>query len=229
MDEQFLRRKAALIACFRAFSRLAHDVQQVGSKLAEARGCGSVLYKTKPEKGTMRLSLWAGVASLATMLCVGSTNAVAQERQGGRPDFNSDEFRQRMMDGIKDRLEIKDDAEWKAVQPLVQKVMDTQRAVMADRARGMMGGRTRGGDRGGDDNNRSDRGRGGFFGTPSPESETLQKAIESKASASELKAALAKFVEARKQKQAELEKAQAELRKVLSVRQEAIATSSGLL
>jgi len=134
-----------------------------------------------------------------------------------------------MMDGIKDRLEIKDDAEWKAVQPLVQKVMDTQRAVMADRARGMMGGRTRGGDRGGDDNNRSDRGRGGFFGTPSPESETLQKAIESKASASELKAALAKFVEARKQKQAELEKAQAELRKVLSVRQEAIATSSGLL
>ena len=49
----------------------------------------------------MRLSLWAGVASLATMLCVGSTNAVAQERQGGRPDFNSDEFRQRMMDGIR--------------------------------------------------------------------------------------------------------------------------------
>jgi hypothetical protein len=40
---------------------------------------------------------------------------------------------------------------------------------------------------------------------------------------------MAKMQEARKAKQAELEKAQADLRKVLSVRQEAIATASGLL
>jgi len=57
----------------------------------------------------------------------------------------------------------------------------------------------------------------------------LQRAIEGKASNAELKAALAKFVEARKTKQAELEKAQAELRKVLSLRQEAVATQNGLL
>ena len=57
----------------------------------------------------------------------------------------------------------------------------------------------------------------------------MQKAIDGKASNSEMKAAIAKFQEARKAKQAELEKAQADLRKVLSVRQEAIATANGLL
>ena len=47
--------------------------------------------------------------------------------------------------------------------------------------------------------------------------------------AAETKAALAKFVEARKAKQAALDKAQADLRKVLTPRQEAIATVNGLL
>ena len=67
------------------------------------------------------------------------------------------------------------------------------------------------------------------MGQPSPEAEALQRAIDGKASNSELKAALAKFVESRKAKQAELEKAQTELRKVLSLRQEAVATANGLL
>ena len=44
-----------------------------------------------------------------------------------------------------------------------------------------------------------------------------------------MKVAIARFQDARKQKQAEMEAAQANLRKVLSVRQEAIATASGLL
>jgi hypothetical protein len=44
-----------------------------------------------------------------------------------------------------------------------------------------------------------------------------------------MKAAIAKFQAARKAKMADLEKAQAELRGVLTVRQEAIATSDGLL
>jgi hypothetical protein len=137
-----------------------------------------------------------------------------------------------MMEGFKERLEIKDDADWKALQPLIEKVMDAQRAVISDRIRGAFG---RGGrPPGGDNNGSGDQGgrrssRGGFGGEPSAEAEALQKAIDGKAPNSELKAAIAKFVESRKDKQAELEKAQAELRKVLSVRQEAIATVSGLL
>ena len=71
--------------------------------------------------------------------------------------------------------------------------------------------------------------RCGVHFTPSPEAEALQKAIDAKASNAELKAAMAKYNAARKEKQEALDKAQAELRKVLSVRQEAIAVSSGLL
>ena len=57
----------------------------------------------------------------------------------------------------------------------------------------------------------------------------MQKAVNAKASNAEVKAALAKFLQARKVKQANLEKAQADLRQVLSVRQEAIASLTGLL
>ena len=129
------------------------------------------------------------------------------------------------MERIKERLEFTDDTEWKAIQPLVQKVMEVQGQVAGDRMRGAFG--RRGGDQGGDPGGSR---RGGMFGQqPSAEAEALQRAIDSKASNSKLKAAIAKYAEWRKAKQAELEKAQADLRKVLTVRQEAIATSSGLL
>jgi len=59
-----------------------------------------------------------------------------------------------------------------------------------------------------------DAGGGGFGGEPSPEADALQKAIESKASNSEMKAALAKYQESRKTKQADLETAQVNLKKV---------------
>ena len=163
---------------------------------------------------------------------------MAQPPGGGPPDpARMAEFQQRRMDDLREQMEIKEDAEWKAIQPLIQKVMDTQRNVMRDRMGGGMFGRGGGGGRrGGDANNNGggDQGggrrfRGGFMGEPSPEVEALQKAIDSKASKSELKAALGKVQEARKAHMAELEKSQADLRKVLSVNQEAVATLNGLL
>ena len=63
----------------------------------------------------------------------------------------------------------------------------------------------------------------------SPEFEALRKAIESKAPAAELKAKLAQWREVRKQREADAEKAQTELRQLLSTRQEAIAVTLGLL
>ena len=93
-----------------------------------------------------------------------------------------------------------DDTEWKALQPLIQKVTDTQRAAFADRVRGAFGGRNRGGgNSSGDQNSR----RGNMFGTPSPEAEALQKAIDGKAAKSELKTAIENYIAARKAKQAE--------------------------
>ena len=177
----------------------------------------------------MRLNQWLVVMGIATFVSLSANTVNAQERDRGGD--RGAEFRQRMMDRYKERLEITDDGEWKAIQPLIQKVMDARMASFSG-----MGGRGffgRDGGRGDDNNgNREggDRGRDrGSFGQPNPDAEALQRAIDAKASNSEMKAALAKLQESRKAKQAEVEKAQADLRKVLSVRQEAIATISGLL
>ncbi len=93
--------------------------------------------------------------------------------------------------------------------------------------RGMMGR----GPRGGGNNPPGDQPpqRPRFGPPPSAEEEALQKAIDAKATNGEIKAALAKYIESRKTKQAELEQAQADLRKLLTPRQEAIATLRGML
>jgi hypothetical protein len=131
-----------------------------------------------------------------------------------------------MMGAAKEALEVTSDDEWKALEPRIQKIMDASMQT----GRGGMGRfmtfrRNRGGD-----NAPGDQGqRRGFGPPPSPEAEALQKAIESKASKAELKAALDKYLASRKAQQAALEQAQEDLRKVLTTRQEAIATSYGLL
>jgi len=191
----------------------------------------------------IRINRWLATVAAASVISLGVNNSLAQQdnnqgggngggRRGGGGNFDPAEMRQRMMESTRENLEVKDDAEWKALEPLIQKVMDARRETFSGMGRGMFGGfggrrggGGGGGDQGGDRGNR----RGGFGGQPSAETEALNRAIESKASNAELKTALAKYVESRKAKQAELEKAQAELRKVLSLRQEAIATANGLL
>ena len=175
------------------------------------------------------MNRWLVTAGVAAVLCGGVNQSWAQDEgsnQGPlrRGNFDPAQMRQRMIERLKEQMEVTDDTEWKAIEPLIQSVMDARTATMGGMGRGMFGPPRRGGDTG-DQNTR----RGPFGQTPSPEAEALQKAIDAKASNSELKAAIAKYAESRKAKQAELEKAQADLRKVLTVRQEAIATVNGLL
>src|SRR5271165_5463773 len=176
----------------------------------------------------MKLNRSLVLASAAALLCLGGgQKSLAQDNSGpppGRGNFDPAQFRQRMMDRLKEQLEVTDDTEWKALEPLIQAVSDARMASMSGMGRGMFGGPRRGGgDNGGDQAQR----RGAFGQAPSAEAEGLQRAIDAKASKAELKAAIAKYAEFLKTKQAELEKAQAELRKVLTVRQEAIATMAG--
>jgi len=149
---------------------------------------------------------------------------------GGRGGFGGDpaEFQQRMLERVKEQLEVKDDAEWKAMEPLVAKVMDARRESMAFGVGGMMRGFGRGRG-GGDGGGGGDRQRGPFGMQTPPEAEALQQAIDSKASNADIKAAMAKYREARKAKEAAVTKAQDELKKVLSVRQEGILVSNGTL
>jgi hypothetical protein len=172
----------------------------------------------------------------AVVLALG-TNTVMAQGQGGRGNFDPAQMKQRMMDDMKDQWEIKDDAEWTAIEGKLGKVIDARGEVMASTMRGAFGrggGGRRGGGGGGnaDDNNGGQRQRqrgGGMFGTPSAAVEALQKAIDDKAPTAEIKAKLKAVQDEKKDKEAKLAAAQEDLRGVLNTRQEAIATLRGLL
>ncbi len=170
---------------------------------------------------------------MAAILFLGASNVFAQNDNGGgngggpggmgRGNFDPAQFQQRMMDGIKDQLGFTNDTDWSAVQPLVQKVMDARRDMGAGAGMMRMFGRgNRGGNQGG--------GMGRMFGgTPSPEAEALQKAVDDNSPSAQIKDLLAKYQASQKDKQAKLTAAQENLRAVLTTKQEAQATLLGLL
>lgn len=147
-----------------------------------------------------------------------------RNRQGGGPGGNWDpaQMQQRMVDGVRDRLNFTNDTEWAAVEPLVTKVVTARMESMAGGMRGIMGGRNRGGGQGGP-------GGGRGFGPANPEGDALQKAIDDDAPAAQIKDLLAKYKAAQKAKQAKLEAAQADLKAVLTTKQEAQAALLGLV
>jgi hypothetical protein len=152
-------------------------------------------------------------------------------------------FRQRMNDRIKAELKASDD-EWAVIQPLLEKVQTAQMATMAGRF-GFGGGR------------RGNRGPGGPGGTPSsdgtspgasaspsggnggenrpprptsPEADALKAALASDATSNdEIKTKLQALRDARKKAQDNLEQAREDLKKVLTLRQEATLVQMGLL
>jgi hypothetical protein len=156
----------------------------------------------------------------------GGNGGGGRRNGGGGGNFDPAQMQQRMVDGIRDRLDFTNDTEWSAVEPLVTKVVTARLDVgMGGGARGMMGGRNRGGGQGGQGG-----GRGGVGGQNNPEAEALQKAIDDDAPAAQIKDLLAKYKAAQKAKQAKLEAAQADLKAVLAPgKQEAEAVLLGLV
>jgi len=106
----------------------------------------------------------------------------------------------------------------------VQKVFDARRETMAGGFR--MGGRPGGGE-GNPSAGGENRASSAF--KPSPEAEALQKVLDDKCPSAEVKNMLEKYRASRKDKEGKLAAAQEDLRKVLSVRQEAQAALLGLL
>ena len=184
-----------------------------------------------------RLNQLLCTGGVAVLLGLSAGNAGAQDQprpdrgdRGGRGNFDPAERRQRRMDFYKEQLEVKSDDEWKIVSDRIEKVTNLQRDILIG-GFGGFGGRRGGGGGGGENRAEatSETRRNPFGGEPNPDADALQKALDSKASADELKAKLAKLRESQKDKETKLASAQAELRKVLSVRQEATAVMMGLL
>jgi hypothetical protein len=159
----------------------------------------------------------------------------------GGGNFDPAQMQQQMQQMISEQqrqqLEVTNDDEWSVIQVAIQKVTDARAQLNAGQGGGMggMGGMFGMGGRGG----RGGRGGGGPGGRmnipgmanvqPDPTVEALQSSIDSNASNDALKAGIEKLLDSRKKKQAALDKAEADLRGLLSVRQEAIAYTMGLL
>jgi hypothetical protein len=185
-------------------------------------------------------------ALIATCLLVGNGNLHAQDGPPPQSPPNRAQMPERMLQRLREQFEVTDDTEWKAISEKITKVLEARRGIGAfgGPGGGFPGGPPPGGfpRLGGDGQpNPADMpnsGPPGFGGPPGgagpnratgPESEALRQALDSKASVAELKAKMQSVQDQRKQKQADLEKAQSELRQLLSVRQEAVATIAGLL
>ncbi len=132
--------------------------------------------------------------------------------QGGRRgQFDPARMQEMMMERIKTTLESTDE-EWKVIQPLVKNVNDIQMKMRFGGFR---------------------RGRGGPGGPPSdenPEVTALRTVLESqKPAPEEIKTKLTAYRDAQKKNEEGLQKARADLRKVLTLKQEANLVLMGLL
>lgn len=142
---------------------------------------------------------------------------------GGGRNFDPAQWRQRMEERMKEQLGVNDE-EWKVLQPKVEKVQQLQ---MQSRGGGGFGGRGRGGPGGGG-------GPGGDANQPqSPvqqASADLRSVLDNKDSTPEqIKVKLDAYRAARTKAREELTAAQAELKDLLSARQEAALVSMGML
>lgn len=177
----------------------------------------------------MQLKSIIKLCAVAATLAFTVTRLSAQDsgndggQRGYRPgggNWDPAQIQQRILDGIQDRLGFTNEVEWEAVKPLVQKVIDAGREVLGSRSDLLGLGRSRGSSRGGS---------GGLFGQPSAERESLQKAVDDNVPTAQIKDLIAKYKAAQKIKQARLETAQADLKKVLTSKQEAQALLLGLV
>jgi len=211
---------------------------QVGLVIDEHR---STKFKNSIKELIMRnIRSFLGLMTLALTFALPSHKAAAQPMMGGMGQGgmgqggmgnmrgmgammgNPAQRAQMQVDSLRDSLAVTNDAEWDVISPRLLKVVQLKSdnsiaeiGRMMTPMMAMMGGMG---------------GAANFLGVqPDPAADALHAALDNNGTAAQVKAALAKFREAKKQKQAELTKAQDALKEVLSIRQEATLAVSGYL
>jgi len=173
----------------------------------------------------LRKAITVGFAAMAMFL--GNADLQAQGRggqggpggQGGRGGqergrgWDPAEMRARMMERLQEQFGFSD-AEFKAIQPLIEDVQSKQRETLGSRMAGMFRGFTgRGGGRGGREESNA-------------EQSALERAVEANSS---IESKLAAYRKVRDEKRAALKKSQDTLKSVLTLKQEAQAVLMGLI
>jgi Spy/CpxP family protein refolding chaperone len=179
------------------------------------------------------LALAVGSALSAGQQAGQTTQSSARQAGGGQTSNGANSsgrgsFQQAQLNRIKDLVGATDD-EWKVLEPRVQKVQELQRDS-GSRGGGLGGGRGR---RGAIPTGTAAGATASPDATSSPVQQAtreLQDSLGSKeAKPDDIKSKLTALREARSKAQADLSKAQDQLREVLTARQEAVLVMSGLL
>ncbi len=164
---------------------------------------------------------WVKGVMLGVLVACGLTAAVsAQEAPGRRRRWNPEEMRARYLERFKEQLEVSD-AEWEVIRPRLEKVTALARETTISRF-----GQTerRRGRRGGDEAEAQEQ------SALAEAAEELREVLEADASTpEEIQAKLTALREAREQARQDLAQAQAELRELLTQRQEAQLVLLGIL
>ena len=178
---------------------------------------------------------WLGGALLVVLVVSGFSwaqpGAGGGMRGGGR-NFDPEQMRQRMSQMMMERLGVSTD-EWKVIEPLYTKVSELQRSTRGRGRFGMRGGP------GGPGGPGQDGGRGNrrMMGGPDGEETAVQKAqqalsdlLENESTTPEqIKESLVKLRTEKEKARQELAKAQEDLKKVLTLKQEAQLVLMGTL
>jgi len=151
-----------------------------------------------------------------SMIVAGASKSSASTASEGQLDLAAEHYFQR----IHDALGFTNEADWNVVKPLVKKVYDAQR----DLTRGSVMSHIPVANVSTNSTENSRSVQTTYFGKPSPEAEALQRAVDVNASTNDIAAALETYRASQKAKRAKLEEAQANLRKVLTLQQQAEAT-----
>src|SRR3990172_6835429 len=132
-------------------------------RIAEKAMVGAALNVKQPNIGgkqMKRLNYMLAVAGVGVAMLLSAASASAQPQDNnpppggpggggrGRGNFDPEQMRQRMLERAKEQLEVTKDDEWKALEPLVTKVMEARRDAMTGGMRGFFGRGPRGGDQG---------------------------------------------------------------------------------
>lgn len=129
------------------------------------------------------------------------------------------EAESRTLAKLRERLEVADDAEWTVISERILKVEEARRNLWTPGASG----------RGAPPLTAKPKRSSKAGPSAHPEQDALRSALADKLPDAEIKARLAQAHEAQRQSESRLTKAQADLRGVLTIRQEAVAVTMGLL
>jgi len=150
------------------------------------------------------------------------TKATKREERAGGPKSGSDnasDVQSRQLARLRERLDVTDDEEWTVIAERIAKVEELRRSVAAG------GSGPRGNAFAGDKPKRNPP----AAASANSDLQALRAAVGDNYPDAEIKARLSRAHETHLQREAQLLKAQADLRAVLSIRQEAVVVMAGLL